>query len=141
MSNQREIAEKKMNPLNDQNTFEKLEALEHEAADFGFKWENAHQIMDQIKSECDEITEHLDSTDPKASHMLQDEIGDLLHAAFSLCVFYKFNPEETLTKSIDKFEKRLSNVKKIAKEGGEDTLNGKSFDELMEVWDRAKNMN
>ena len=134
------MTEKKVNKLNKQNTFEKLESLEHEAADFGFKWENSHQIMDQIKSECDEIIEHLDSTDPKVKPMLQDEIGDLLHAAFSLCVFCEFDPEETLRKSIDKFETRLSNVRMIAKEQGEDTLNGKSFDELMNIWGKAKNM-
>lgn len=122
----------------DQNTFSNLESLEHEASNFGFKWENAHQIVGQIKSECDEITECLDSTNPKVKLMLQDEIGDLLHAAFSLCVFCDFDPEETLKKSISKFEKRLINVKKIAKEQGADTLSGKGFDELMKIWDKAK---
>ena len=130
-----------MEESNTHNTLKKLEMLEHEASEFGFKWENPHQIMDQIKSEFDEVTEHLDSADQKTRSMLQDEIGDLLHAAFSLCVFSKFDLEETLQKSVSKFERRLRNVKKIAKEQGADTLSGKSFDELMSIWDKAKNLN
>jgi uncharacterized protein YabN with tetrapyrrole methylase and pyrophosphatase domain len=113
----------------------KLTAIEHEAANFGFKWETAEQIIKQIKSECVEINNHLlDQNQEK----LQEEIGDLLHAAFSLCVFCKFDPEQTLTQSINKFERRFKLVQLIAQQQGLDSLQGKSFNELMAVWDKAK---
>lgn len=86
--------------------------LEQEAAVFGLQWETSDQIMTQIRNECLEIEEHLHF--PEQREALQDEIGDLLHAAFSLCVFNNFSPEVTLRKSLDKFEHRLNAMKKLA---------------------------
>lgn len=115
----------------------KLIQLENEASELGFRWENPQQILNQIQSECDEIQENLSIA---SSTNLQEEIGDLLHAAFSLCVFCQFDPEETLEKSINKFEKRFNLVKKIANEKGFVTLSGLSFSELMSIWGQAKNI-
>lgn len=115
---------------------EEIERLEQEAADFGLQWETKDQVLTQIRNECSEIEEHLHSSDQREE--LQDEIGDLLHAAFSLCVFCNFSPETTLRKSLVKFERRLSTMKDIAKEHGLTHLKGKSFDELMGYWEQAK---
>lgn len=115
----------------------KVENLEKDAADFGFRWENPSQIMEQILSECKEVFEHLEDHNHDPKH-LQEEIGDLLHAVFSLCVFCKFDTKETLKNTLTKFEKRLKEVKKIAKSHGLSTLEGHNFDELMQIWDEAK---
>lgn len=116
-------------------SLKKLIELENEASEFGFCWENETQILQQIQSECTEIKENL----MDANHLkLKEEIGDLLHAAFSLCIFCQFDPEETLEKSIAKFERRLKLVKEIAKEKGLSNLKGFSFVELMRIWDEAK---
>jgi uncharacterized protein YabN with tetrapyrrole methylase and pyrophosphatase domain len=117
------------------NILKKLTRLEHEAANFGFKWEASHQIMEQIKSEITEIDVHLKDGDRSK---LQDEIGDLLHAVFSLCVFNQFDPEKTLSNSIKKFEQRFRLVEQLAKEKGLNSLNGLSFQELMAYWEQAK---
>ncbi|HAU1796536.1 TPA: nucleotide pyrophosphohydrolase [Legionella pneumophila] len=116
--------------------FEEIEQLEQEAAAFGLQWETKEQIMTQIRNECLEIEEHLHF--PEQRDALQDEIGDLLHAVFSLCVFSNFSPELTLRKSLDKFEHRLNAMKDIAKEQGLSHLREKSFDELMQYWQQAK---
>lgn len=116
--------------------FEEIEQLEQEAAVFGLQWETKDQIMTQIRNECLEIEDHLYA--PEQRDALQDEIGDLLHAAFSLCVFNNFSPEVTLRKSLDKFEHRLNAMKDIANEQGLPHLRGKSFDELMQYWEQAK---
>lgn len=120
---------------------EKVVVLESDADMFGFRWENTAQIMAQIESECLEIREHLDG-EPTANNRaeLQEEIGDLLHAVFSLIVFCKLSPKQTLEQTLNKFESRLNNVKQLAKERGLDTLNGFSFDELMLLWDQAKQL-
>lgn len=119
------------------NLLDKVTALEHEAAEFGFQWETTDQLMAQIQSECIEITEHLNSTHENRA-ALQEEIGDLLHAVFSLCVFCKLDPEETLMKTLEKFQRRLQAVKAIAEEQQLPHLQGKSFDELMVIWKIAK---
>ncbi|HAU1304123.1 TPA: nucleotide pyrophosphohydrolase [Legionella pneumophila] len=118
------------------NIFDDIDNLEKEAVLFGLQWENKAQIMAQIRNECLEIEEHLDSNENRSA--LQDEIGDLLHAVFSLCTYCNFDTELTLRKSLDKFEHRLNAMKAITKEQGLKNLQGKSFDELMHYWDLAK---
>jgi ATP diphosphatase len=86
-------------------------------------------------SELTEIDAHLN--DP-VKNKLQEEMGDLLHAAFSLCIFLKLDPMITLEKSISKFERRFNAVKQIAKQQNLTSLNGKPFDELMNFWNKAK---
>lgn len=116
--------------------FDDIEHLEKEAVLFGLQWETKAQIMAQIRSECLEIEEHLETQDKRET--LQDEIGDLLHAVFSLCTYCNFDTKLTLRKSLDKFERRLNAMKAIAKEQGLEHLQDKSFDELMRYWDLAK---
>ena len=118
---------------------DKVVTLENEAAAFGFKWENTDQIMAQIKSECLEIKEHLDQEPSQANQeKLQEEIGDLLHAVFSLCVFCTLSPSDTLSQTLEKFDRRITAVKEISHEQGVTNLNGYSFDKLMAIWDEAK---
>jgi len=121
------------------NLLEKVITLEDDAAGFGFRWETSEQIMAQIESECVEISEHLHAGVEHANQAeLQEEIGDLLHAVFSLCVFCKMNPSVTLEKTLMKFERRMNAVKGITEEKGLVSLNGCAFDELMDVWEQAK---
>lgn len=118
---------------------DKIVILEEEASKFGFRWENTSQIMNQIQSECLEINAHLHKGLEQANTVeLQEEIGDLLHAAFSLCVFCNLSPRDTLNKTVSKFERRFNAVKSITEENGLACLDGRSFDELMDVWDKAK---
>lgn len=118
---------------------DKVVVLEDDASQFGFRWETSDQIMQQIESECAEIKEHLDEGLLQANQAaLQEEIGDLLHAAFSLCVFCNFSPRETLEQTLTKFGRRLNAVKDITQERGLNSLNGLPFDELMAIWDQAK---
>lgn len=90
----------------DEDIFKKLELLEKEAADFGFAWPNENTIIKQVLSECEEIQQELQLSNAERSNLrlkLQEEIGDLLHAAFSLCVFCGFATKETLTKCQARF--------------------------------------
>ena len=120
---------------------DKVVSLEENASEFGFRWETADQIMQQIQSECEEIKEHLHHELPQDNKAaLQEEIGDLLHAVFSLCVFSGFSPRVTLGQSLTKFERRLRAVKLVSEEQGFSNLDGKTFDELMDIWNRAKEL-
>lgn len=116
--------------------FERLSVLENQAGAFGFMWSQPTQILDQIQSECDEIRENL--TQQGEPGHLQEEIGDLLHAAFSLCLFCGFEAEDTLVKSVDKFEKRFKELKRLVIDSGQETLQGQSVTVLMDFWNQAK---
>lgn len=117
----------------------KIAVLEKEAENFGFAWEESKQIMAQIKAECEEIEEHLSHATTDARRFcLQEEIGDLLHATFSLCIFCKLDPKDTLKNTTEKFERRLNAVKQITHEKKLSSLKDKTFDELMSIWGEAK---
>ena len=88
--------------------FKILEKLENDASAFGFAWPDSGMILNQISSEVLEVKSAIELEESK--DRIQSEIGDLLHATLSLCVFLKMNQEETLKKSVEKFEKRFSKV-------------------------------
>lgn len=114
---------------------EKIEKQEINAKNFGFYWETIDQLIEQIISECHEIQEAHESKN--RSH-LQEEIGDLMQAAISLAVFCKFDPYETLSKSIDKFQKRYDALVEITHRDGLVNLHNKDFDVLNHYWKMAK---
>lgn len=115
------------------DTFKRLTAIEKQADDFGFMWSDTAQIFVQIQSECEEIKDNLGDR-----YHLQEEMGDLIHAVFSLCLFMKFDPEETCLKSVEKFEKRFVELKRLAHDAGFETLKGQPVDVLMHFWTQAK---
>ncbi len=113
----------------------KVEKLENEAKEYGFYWPNSDAVMQQIYSECQEVEELLDHNN---SQRLQEEIGDLLHAAMSLCIYCGYDAEITLTKALNKFEKRFNMTRVFAERDGHSSLHGKTMDEMMKYWKMAK---
>jgi uncharacterized protein YabN with tetrapyrrole methylase and pyrophosphatase domain len=113
----------------------RVEELEKAARKFGFYWTHLSQLIEQVKSECQEIQEAAQNND--RTH-LQEEVGDLIHAALSLAVFCDLDPTETLQIATDKFEKRYNKVVELAKQDGHDTLRNQPFHLLMHYWNLAK---
>ncbi len=118
------------------NPLHELSVLERDARLFGFDWPNQSMIIEQIISECDEIKEAFDLQEPE--ERIQEEIGDLLHSALSLCLFSGFEPEQTLLKIIEKFAARMRALKVIARDRGLVTLKGQSIELLLTLWSEAK---
>lgn len=113
----------------------KVEIIEKQAKDYGFYWPNTDAVMQQILSECQEVEELLDK--PK-SERLQEEIGDLLHATISLCVFCGYDTKVTLEQALNKFEKRFNMTKVFSQKAGHHNMHGQSMNEMMKYWDMAK---
>lgn len=121
--------------LNESCLLKRVEKQELMAKEFGFYWKNFTQLMKQVQSECMEIQEAWDRAN--IPH-LQEEIGDLIQAAIGLAVFCELDPCETLSKSIEKFQKRYDVVVQLARKEGYENLHEKSFKTLMNYWNRAK---
>lgn len=120
---------------NKSQILEKLIELESSAQKYGFDWPNSKMIVDHAISECDEIKKAIESGDQRD---IQSEVGDLIHVAVSLCVFLGYDVHETLGNSYDKFEKRMKFVKQVAKEEGLESLHGQSIEFMLELWNKAK---
>lgn len=114
-----------------------LEEVELEAKDYGFYWPDSASVMEQIYSECKEVDELLGNND-SSTERLKEEIGDLMHAVFSLCVFCGFDSKDTLEKALNKFKKRFERTKYFAQEDGNYNLHGKNMEEMMKYWKQAK---
>ncbi len=118
------------------NSLETLIAVETDARNFGFEWQNREMIIDQAISECEEIREaiHKQETDAR----IQEEIGDLLHTAISLCIFAGYDVDQTLEKISKKFANRMIALKKITKSRGLTNLKGQTMEFMLELWDEVK---
>lgn len=117
------------------NIIKKVEIVEHQAKEYGFYWPNADAVMQQILSECEEVEELLDKNE---SPELQEEIGDLLHAVISLCVYCGYDTKITLEQALNKFEKRFNMTKVFAQEAGYQNMHGQNMEKMMKYWDMAK---
>ena len=109
---------------------------QEDAARFGFEWPNTTNALQQIISECHEVQESM--THNESQERLQEEIGDLISAALSLCRFCGFDTEETLLKATEKFESRMAILKTLTEEQKLSSLNGQSIDFMLDLWKKAK---
>lgn len=123
-------------PKKDHFALQELIQLEKDVRNFGFDWPNIHTIIQQAQSECLEIEEAISKQE--TSDRLQEEIGDLLHTAISLCLFSGFSVEETLANVVKKFGGRMDKVMALAKQQGLSTLKNQSFEFMLTLWDKAK---
>lgn len=113
----------------------KMEKQELVAKEFGFYWENLFQLIEQVQNESMEIKEAWNKGNIKH---LQEEVGDLIQAAIGLAVFCELDLHETLSKSIEKFQRRYDAVVQLASNDGHENLHKQSFETLMDYWKRAK---
>jgi len=110
--------------------------LEKDARSFGFDWSDYYMILEQVIDECREIKEAIDDAEPP--ERVQEEIGDLLHTAISLCIFSRFEVEETLTKTTEKFELRMNALKILTEKHNLQNLQGQSTEFMLKLWKEAK---
>lgn len=103
---------------------------------FGFDWPNEMRIIQQALEECQEIKDALQNNE--GPDRIQEEIGDLIHSAVSLCLFAGFDVGETIKKSNLKFSKRMRAVEALTQETGLENLQGQPLDFMLTLWRKAK---
>ena len=120
------------------NVFEKFNTLEKEVRTFGLEWNNEKDWIDQVKSEIAEVEEVLDKKMSRG--LLEEEIGDLLHAVVSVSYHHNINAHNAFEKSIDKFEKRYRAVKKLAEKQNLNSLKNQPQETINTLWKEAKKL-
>ncbi|WP_341792918.1 MazG nucleotide pyrophosphohydrolase domain-containing protein [Rickettsia endosymbiont of Ceutorhynchus obstrictus] len=122
--------------LEPKNSLQDLITLEKDARAFGFDWSNHEMILEQAIDECREIKEAIDDAEPP--ERVQEEIGDLLHTAISLCIFSEFDVEETLRRTNKKFANRMNALKILTKKHNLLNLQGQPIEFMLKLWREAK---
>lgn len=110
--------------------------IQKAAAKVGFDWEKVEEAWEKVKEELLEFEEEMNKGG-KENPDLVKEFGDVLFALVNVARFYKFNPEEALFGTNQKFLRRFSYVENQVR------ASGKNFEdfELMELdqfWNEAK---
>ena len=112
----------------------RAEKLQKRAAKVEFDWPRTSDVLDKLNEESLELVDAID----KSNQMeIEEEVGDLLFTMVNLARRLEINPEQALTKTNDKFRKRLNGIEDELRQSGK-TLNDVSSDELEILWEAQK---
>ncbi len=108
--------------------------LQDRAATVGFDWSDPRQVLAKIREETDEIEAALDTDDRDA---VKDEIGDLFFAVANLARHLRNDPEATIRRANDKFERRFRYIEQELGRVGRE-CRGATLEEMDALWNAAK---
>lgn len=108
--------------------------LQKAAARVGFDWDQPEPILDKLDEERDELTEAMASGDREHC---REELGDLLFVVCNLARQLDLDPGRALREANLKFERRFTEMERMAAEGGE-VLSGQPLERLEALWQQAK---
>jgi ATP diphosphatase len=113
--------------------------LAKRAAQVGFDWPDARQVLDKIEEETAELAAEMDAAADGADNReaLEAELGDILFAYTNLARFLKVDPEQALRGTNRRFEQRFRRIEAILAARGERPQD-KSLQELEDLWQQAK---
>jgi MazG family protein len=106
--------------------------ISRRAAQIGFDWPDADDVIDKIKEELVEIEDARNGGHGRAA--IEEEVGDLLFAAANLARKLDIEPETALRRATAKFERRFRRVETLANERGI----GPDLAALEALWDEIK---
>lgn len=108
--------------------------LTSRAAQTGFEWDNAEQVIEKLHEEIDEFKEARLGA-PREE--LEGELGDMLFVLVNLARFLSVDPEQALRKTNAKFRARFGYIERRLAEQGK-TLADASLEEMEALWQEAK---
>jgi MazG family protein len=104
------------------------------AAQVGFDWERAEQVVDKLHEELREFAE---ARARGSREELEGELGDMLFVLVNLARFVKVDPEQALRKTNAKFRRRFGYVERKLAERGKSARES-SVEEMESLWQEAK---
>ena len=104
------------------------------AAQVGFDWENAGQVIDKLH---EELAEFAEARAGGSREQLEDELGDMLFVLVNLARFVKVDPEQALRRTNAKFRRRFGYVEQKLAERGRSARES-SIQEMETLWQEAK---
>lgn len=104
------------------------------AANVGFDWEEADQVVDKADEEIAELRDAIAGGDPGR---IEEEIGDLLFTVANAARKLRVDPESALRTANAKFTRRFRSVEQRLESRGR-TLHDASSEELEREWEAIK---
>jgi len=112
------------------------------AAEAGFDWAKAEDLLRKIEEEVRELRRELRresgaSRAASGSNPIEEEAGDLLFAAANLARFLRFDPESCLRRANRKFARRFRSLEGEVEKRGKQ-IKDCSAEELDQLWNQVK---
>jgi tetrapyrrole methylase family protein/MazG family protein len=105
--------------------------MQERAASLGYDWPNVDGVLEKVREEAGELVAAQDEAHRR------EEFGDLLMVLVNLGRSTGIDAESALRAACAKFARRFAHVERQAADRQEE-LRNLTFDELDELWDRAK---
>ncbi len=107
------------------------------AQEVGFDWAKVGDLLDKIDEEVGELREELAAQTTRPAARVEEEVGDLLFAVANLSRFLRSDPESTLRRANQKFERRFRAMEQeVGKRGKK--LQDCSLEEMESIWQEIK---
>jgi MazG family protein len=107
------------------------EQISTRAANKGFDWRNAGEVLAKLDEERAELTAATTQSEQ------EDELGDMLFTIVNLARFLKVDPEQALRRSNAKFRDRFAQVERGVEASGK-TWKETPVEQMEEFWQAAK---
>jgi ATP diphosphatase len=107
------------------------------AAEVGFDWARAGDVLDKIGEEVRELRRELAEQPASPIARVEEEIGDLLFAVANLARFLRSDPESCLRRANQKFQRRFQAIEQEISGRGK-KLQDCSLEEMEAVWNEIK---
>jgi len=104
------------------------------ASKVGFDWSDAQEVIAKIEEELHELKAAIKTGGHKH---ITEETGDLFFSLVNLCRFFSMDAEQTLQKTILKFNSRFFYIEEKLKERGKTPADA-SLEEMDHLWNEAK---
>jgi tetrapyrrole methylase family protein/MazG family protein len=101
----------------------------------GFDWDRIKDVLVKLD---EEVGEFKDSIKQKDRQKIEEEIGDILFTITNISRFLEINPEEALSRTVEKFIRRFKFIEAEAFKSGKE-IEDMSLEELDSIWERSKN--
>ncbi|MBM3441561.1 MAG: nucleoside triphosphate pyrophosphohydrolase [Bacteroidetes bacterium] len=115
--------------------------IQEKAAQVGFEWQAAAQVLEKVKEEERELQQALAmraaSDSPVTRRHAEEEFGDLLFSWVNYSRFAGIDPELALERTNQKFSERFRQMEMLAQAQGR-PLSGLSLAEMDAIWDSVK---
>lgn len=117
-------------------TLIKAYRIQDKARNVGFDWEDRSQVWDKVKEEISEFEAEVEHMDKQKA---EEEFGDVLFSMINAARLFKFNPDNALEHTNQKFIRRFNYLEqKTLKQGRK--LSEMTLAEMDEIWDEAKRL-
>jgi tetrapyrrole methylase family protein/MazG family protein len=108
--------------------------LTQRASRVGFDWPNMEGVLKKLDEELGEFREALFLQNREK---IREEMGDLLFVLANVSRLLQINPEEALTKTLDKFISRFHYIERALHQGGK-SLQQSDLAEMDRLWEKSK---